>query len=57
MYIKAADHLCKQFGSRSGWTKLSIVTKLFIVIGRALDKPAYRVNYKNVWQDMHLIKF
>ena len=57
MYIKAADHLCKQFGSRSGSTKLSIVTKLFIVIGRALDKPAYRVNYKNVGQDTHLIKF
>ena len=26
-------------------------------IGRALDKPAYCVNYENIWQDTHLFKF
>ena len=24
---------------------------------RALDKPAYRVRYENIWQDTHLFKF
>ena len=24
---------------------------------RALDKPAYRVNYANIWQNTYLLKF
>ena len=24
---------------------------------RTLDKPAYRVKYENIWQEMHLFKF
>ena len=29
----------------------------FLVIYRALDKPAYRVKYQNIWKDLHLFKF